>query len=96
MPTIFELSEDCAISDHLRPKKPFPLIKKNPCKKCLVQACCTKKCTEKVLFESYSYWRSVTNKSRETKVLVGVVILESGIISYFITKIIWYIIVRGF
>ena len=37
-------------------------IYRNPCKKCIIQACCSRPCRGKAIYESGSYWRKVKLK----------------------------------
>lgn len=34
-------------------------IYRNPCKKCIVQACCIRPCRDKAIYESTTYWRKI-------------------------------------
>lgn len=50
---------------NIRVRYDIPLAKsiepiyKNPCKKCIVQACCRRPCRDKNIYASTSYWRKV-------------------------------------
>ena len=58
-------------------------IYRNPCKKCIVQACCTRSCRNKYLYETTIYWGKVKFKQIISKPIT------IGIIVFIITATIW-------
>ena len=77
----------CKIRYHTPlPKEIMPNCKaiyRNPCKKCIVQACCSRPCRYKCIYESTIYWgkfkiQQIINTS-----------VKFGIITLIIAAIIW-------
>ena len=54
-----ELGYHIIIRDNIPLPKGLTPIYRNPCRKCIVRACCNKPCRDKAIYESSSYWRKV-------------------------------------